>query len=124
MNVQATYNLTGTLDSLTLPDQTVGTEQHDTDLASLEVHAHTLDTGGEPSKRLDMRGRYAVVPGNNILDKLLGLNVGQTVNTSNTITEYPVSHVFLGIPARLSASAPQMVPQIIVVNVPQEHHCL
>lgn len=44
----STYNLTGTLDSLTLLDETIGTEQHDTDLAGLEVHAHTLDTGGEP----------------------------------------------------------------------------
>lgn len=43
-----TYNLTGTLDGLTLLDETVGTEKHNTDLAGLEVHAHTLDTGGEP----------------------------------------------------------------------------
>jgi hypothetical protein len=45
-----TYNLTGTLDSLTLLDETIGTEQDDTDLAGLEVHAHTLDTGGEPGR--------------------------------------------------------------------------
>lgn len=43
-----TYNLTGTLDGLTLLDETVGTEEHNTDLAGLEVHAHTLNTGGEP----------------------------------------------------------------------------
>lgn len=43
-----TYNLTSTLDGLTLLDETVGTEEHNTDLAGLEVHAHTLNTGGEP----------------------------------------------------------------------------
>jgi hypothetical protein len=43
-----TYNLTGTLDGLTLLDETIGTEQHNTDLTGLEVHAHSLDTGGEP----------------------------------------------------------------------------
>ena len=47
-NEDVTYNLTGTLDSLTLLDETVGTEEHNTDLAGLEVHAHTLNTGGEP----------------------------------------------------------------------------
>lgn len=61
-------NLAGTLDGLTLSDETIGTEQHDTDLAGLEVHAHALDAGGE-------------------LDKLLGLDVGHTVNTGDTITE-------------------------------------
>lgn len=45
---EKTYNLSGTLDSLTLLDETVGTEKHDTDLAGFEVHAHTLDAGGEP----------------------------------------------------------------------------
>ena len=49
--VGSPYNLAGTLDSLTLLDETVGTEQDDTDLAGLEVHAHTLDTGGEPEDR-------------------------------------------------------------------------
>jgi hypothetical protein len=61
-------NLTGTLDGLTLLDETIGTEQHNTDLAGLEVHAHSLDTGGE-------------------LDKLLSLDVGHTVNTGDTITD-------------------------------------
>ena len=32
-----TYNLTGTLDGLTLLDQSVGTEKHNTDLAGFEV---------------------------------------------------------------------------------------
>jgi hypothetical protein len=50
-----TYNLAGTLDGLTLLDETVGTEKHNTDLAGLEVHAHTLDTGGEPVVVLDYR---------------------------------------------------------------------
>ena len=43
-----TYNLASTLDGLALTDKSVGTEEHDTDLAGLEVHAHALDTGGEP----------------------------------------------------------------------------
>jgi hypothetical protein len=60
-------NLTGTLDDLTLLDETIGTEKNDTDLAGFEVHAHTLDTGGE-------------------LDELLSLDVGHTVNTGDTIT--------------------------------------
>ncbi len=42
------YNLSGTLDGLTLLDETVGTEQHNTDLAGFKVHAHTLDTRSEP----------------------------------------------------------------------------
>ncbi len=44
----ATHNFTGTLDSLTLLDETIGTEQDNTDLAGLEVHAHALDAGSEP----------------------------------------------------------------------------
>lgn len=44
-----TYNLASTLDGLALTDKSVGTEEHDTDLAGLEVHAHALDTGGEPA---------------------------------------------------------------------------
>jgi hypothetical protein len=61
-------NLSGTLDGLSLLDQTIGTEEHNTNLSSFQVHAHSLDTGGE-------------------LDKLLGLDVGHTVNTSDTITD-------------------------------------
>lgn len=48
MFVTDTYDLTSTLDSLTLLDQSVGTEKHNTDLAGFEVHAHALDAGGEP----------------------------------------------------------------------------
>jgi hypothetical protein len=47
-----TYNLSGTLDNLTLLDETVGTEKHNTDLAGFEVHAHSLDARGEPMKLL------------------------------------------------------------------------
>ena len=43
-----TYNLTGTLDSLAFLDQSIGTEQHNTDLTGFQVHAHALDTRGEP----------------------------------------------------------------------------
>lgn len=43
-----TYNLSGTLDGLAFLHESVGTEQHDTDLAGFEVHAHALDTGREP----------------------------------------------------------------------------
>lgn len=42
------HNFTGTLDGLTLLDKTIRTEEHDTDLASLEVHAHALDARSEP----------------------------------------------------------------------------
>jgi hypothetical protein len=41
-------NLSGTLDGLAFLDQTVRTEKHDTDLTGFQVHAHALDTGGEP----------------------------------------------------------------------------
>lgn len=82
----STYNLAGTLDGLTLLDETVGTEQHDTDLAGLEVHAHTLDTGGEPVVMLVCRNGKCQDIGVHVLDQLLGLDVGHTVNTGDTIT--------------------------------------
>lgn len=66
-----TYNLSGTLDGLALLDESVGTEKHDTDLAGFEIHAHALDAGGE-------------------LDELLGLDVGHTVNTGDTVTVWDV----------------------------------
>lgn len=47
---EETHNLSGPLDDLTFPDQLIGTEKHNTDLAGLEVHAHALDTGGEPDQ--------------------------------------------------------------------------
>jgi hypothetical protein len=46
-----TYNLSGTLDGLAFLDQTIRTEKHDTDLTGFQVHAHALDTGGEPVVR-------------------------------------------------------------------------
>jgi len=45
-----TYNLSGTLDGLTLLDETIGSEKHDTNLACLQVHAHAFDTGCEPDR--------------------------------------------------------------------------
>jgi hypothetical protein len=48
-----THNLSGTLDCLAFLDQTIGTEKHDTDLSSFQVHAHSLDTGGEPKDAIN-----------------------------------------------------------------------
>jgi hypothetical protein len=42
-----THNFSGTLDSLAFLDQTIGTEEHNTNLASFQVHTHALDTRGE-----------------------------------------------------------------------------
>jgi hypothetical protein len=61
-------NLSGTLDGLALLDQSIGTEQHNTDLAGFQVHAHSLDTRCE-------------------LDKFLGLHIAHTMDTSNTVTD-------------------------------------
>jgi hypothetical protein len=84
-----TYNLSGTLDSLALLDQSIGTEQHDTDLASFQVHAHALDTGGEPAIPLaSCRGRRA---GCGVLNELLGLDVVHAMDTGNTVTVVLVS---------------------------------
>ena len=57
------YNLAGTLDGLALTDKSVGTEKHNTDLAGLEVHAHALDTGGEPVVPLAALPRCARIGG-------------------------------------------------------------
>jgi hypothetical protein len=62
-----TNNLSCTLNSLALLDQTIGTEQHNTDLAGFQVQAHSLDTRGE-------------------LDQLFSLDVGKAVYTSDTVT--------------------------------------
>lgn len=51
MQLYITHDFTSSLNSLALLDQTIGTEQHDTDLAGLEVHAHALDTGSKPRLR-------------------------------------------------------------------------
>ena len=62
------YNLAGTLDSFTFSDLTIGTEKHNTDLASFQVHAHALDTGSE-------------------LDQLFGLDIAHAIDTRNTVTD-------------------------------------
>lgn len=54
--VRSTHNFTGSLDRLTLLDETIGTEEHNTDLAGLEVHAHALDARSEPVKQIRTRG--------------------------------------------------------------------
>ena len=38
-----THDLSSTLNSLAFLDQSVGAEEHNTDLTSFEVHAHALD---------------------------------------------------------------------------------
>ena len=43
-----THDLSSTLDGLAFLDQSVGTEEHNTDLTGFEVHAHALDARGEP----------------------------------------------------------------------------
>lgn len=83
---ELTYNLAGTLDGLTLLDQTVGTEQDNTDLAGFQVHAHALDTRGEPGHPLAVISQELLNFIYNILDQLFGLDVGHTVNTGDTIT--------------------------------------
>lgn len=60
-------NRTGSLDGLTLLNESIRTEQHNTDLAGLQVKGHTLDTGSE-------------------LDELLSLDVVEAENTGDTIT--------------------------------------
>jgi len=55
-----TYNLASALNGLALTDKSVGTEEHNTDLAGLEVHAHALDTGGEPKLFVSIQSMKAV----------------------------------------------------------------
>jgi len=43
IQILGTYDLASPLDGLTLLNQSVRTEKYDTDLASLQVHAHALD---------------------------------------------------------------------------------
>jgi hypothetical protein len=38
------YNFSGTLNGFAFFDQTIRSEEHDTDLAGFQVHAHALDT--------------------------------------------------------------------------------
>ena len=54
-----TYNLSSTLDGLAFLDQSIGTEQHNTDLTGFQVHAHALDTRGKPAIPLASCGEGA-----------------------------------------------------------------
>ena len=45
-----THNLASTLNSLALFYKTIRTKQHNTDLASFQIHAHALNARGEPDK--------------------------------------------------------------------------
>lgn len=60
-------NRSGSLDDITLLDLSIITEDNDTNIVSLQVKGHTLDTRGE-------------------LNHLSGLNLHETKHTSNTIT--------------------------------------
>ena len=81
------YDLAGTLDGLAFLDQSVGTEEHNTDLAGFEVHAHALDTGGEPFRSSVYYDRVAHSAMRlYILDQLLGLDIVHAMDTSDTIT--------------------------------------
>jgi len=80
-----TYNLSGTLDGLAFLDQSVRTEKHHTNLAGFQVHAHALDTRGEPAIPLaSVVACWSMWL--RVLDKLLGLDVAHAVNTGNTVT--------------------------------------
>jgi hypothetical protein len=61
-------NLAGTLDRVALLNETVVTENGDTDVVRLEVEAHAANTRGK-------------------LHHLLGLNIAETVNTGDTVTD-------------------------------------
>lgn len=87
-----TYNLSGTLDSLTLLDETVGTEKHDTDLAGFEVHAHTLDARGEPNDlSINWNINKPYMKTGHLLDQLLSLDIGHAMDTSDTVTIFDIS---------------------------------
>jgi hypothetical protein len=75
------YNFTRSLDGFAFLDKTIGTEEHDTDLAGLEVHAHALDAGCEPR---------TLVGATNIamhaLDQFFGLDIAHAMDTGNAVT--------------------------------------
>ena len=62
------HNLACTLDSFSFLDETIGTEKHDTDLTSFQVHAHALNAGSE-------------------FDQLLGLDIAHAMDTGDTVTD-------------------------------------
>lgn len=71
-------NLTGSLDWLRLLDGGVRTEQDNTDLASLQVQGHTLDTRRK-------------------LNQLTGLDIVQTEDTGDTVTDRQNSTGFVQV---------------------------
>ena len=78
---------------LRVPGKSRGSIEH---LESgFQVHAHTLDTGGEPGGGellamhcVDFCRSLGWMLGVDILDKLLSLDIGHAVDTGNTITIY------------------------------------
>lgn len=106
-----TYNFSSTFDGFTFFDETIGTEKHNTDLAGLQVQAHALDTGGESVIVVSIKNDIILTPKrrisweNNLLDQFFGLDIGQTVYTSNTITKdhpmsdlRPILHILDSVP--------------------------
>jgi hypothetical protein len=61
------HNLSSSLDGVTLLDESIVTENGDTDVVGFQVQAHSSDTGRE-------------------LNHLLGLDVSETVDTGDTIS--------------------------------------
>lgn len=83
------HNFTGTLDGLSFLDKPIRPEQHNTDLTSFQVQAHALDTRCEPGQTyeqfflIDM----PVIAIGNSLNQFFGLNISQTVDSCNTVTD-------------------------------------
>lgn len=83
-------NLTGTLDGIAFLDETIVTEDGDTDIVGFQVQAHSTDTRGElhhlfgcgVEERILVRRSMS---GN--CTRKLTLNVLQTPDTANTITD-------------------------------------
>ena len=84
------YDLAGTLHGLAFLDSSVGSEEHHTDLAGFEVHAHALDAGREPAMLSVLRA-LACCGVVFLLDQLLSLHVVHAVDTRNTVTVATVS---------------------------------
>ena len=62
------HDLTGSLDSVAFSDQSIVTEDGDTDVVCLEVEAHSSDTRGE-------------------FNHFFGLDISETVDTGDTVTD-------------------------------------
>jgi hypothetical protein len=67
MTSDLSHNLASSLDGFTLLDETIRTEEHNTNLTGFQVHAHALDTGSK-------------------FDQLFGLDIAHAMNTGNTVT--------------------------------------